>query len=259
MKWILSCLIVVAGATHLQAQGWRGVVPLRSTCEEVKQKLGIAECKNRTYDLLDAKVSIVFSDGLCSSGWDVPEGTVTTLDVHSKAPKRFSDLGLDLSTYRRVTNGPLPGVTRYENLDRSVSITVSPEGIVRGYFYGPSTKDESLRCRPQAVPTWTGSIKFDEYGVLSQAEEETRLNRFAFQLKSTEKSFLGYILVYGGRSSSPREAHEYGVRAKAYLVKQGVEATQLFVVEGGRREELMVELFVTLKDTIPPTPKPTIP
>jgi hypothetical protein len=252
---MLSCLILVVTVATVTAQGWRGIVPLHSSCDDVKRKLGIAECQNRTYDLVDSKVSILFSDGRCASGWDVPAGTVITLDIHSKVPQRISDVSLDPS-YRKVIDAHLPGLTRYENDDRSVSITVSPEGFVTEYFYGPSTKDESLRCRPQ--PSGTGSIKFDEYGLIPKKEEETRLNNFAFQLKSTDRSFLGYILVYAGQLTSIKEAHQRGVRVKAYLVKRGVEATRLFIVDGGYREESTVELFVTIRDTIPPTPRPTI-
>ena len=262
MKRIVKCLILVAAATNAaatnaQAQGWRGIVPLHSSCNDVKQKLGIADCRNGTYDFPDSKVSILFSDGICSSGWNVPSGTVITLDVHSKASQQFSDLSLDTSKYRRVEEGHVRGVSRYEKDDRSLGITVSSEGLVMGYFYGPSAKDEVLRCRSEKQSA-TGSIKFDEYGDVSRPAEEERLNNFAYQLRSTDKSFLGYILVYGARSASPKEAHERGVRAKAYLVSRGVEATRLFVVDGGLREVSTIELFVTIKDTIPPTPTPTI-
>ncbi len=252
MKLIVRCLIVLAAAANVQAQGWRGIIPLHSSCEDVKQKIGIAECRNRTYDTPDSKVSILFSDGTCSSGWNVPAGTVITLDVHPKASQRFSDLVLDSNNYRAIREGHLQEVVRYENNDQSMSITVSHEGLIMSYFYGPSTKDQSLKCPSERAPA-NGSFKFDEYGNMSRRAEQKRLNRFAYQLRTTSKSFLGYILVYAGGDLSPKEAHERGVRAKAYLVRQGVEASRLFVVDGGSREALTVELFVTTKDTIPPT------
>ena len=256
MKVIVRCLILLATAANVQAQGWQGIVPLHSGCDDVKQKLGIAECRNRTYDTPDSKVSILFSDGTCTSGWNVPTGAVITLDVHPKAPQNFSELALDIRNYRVISDAHLQGIVRYEHNDGSMSLTVSSEGLVMGYFYGPSEKDESLRCR-RDKPLGTGSIKFDEYGDLSRTAEEKRLNDFAFQLRTTNKSFLGYILVYAGRGTSSKEAHERGVRAKAYLVSQGVEASRLFVVDGGPREALTVELFVTIKGTIPPTPSPS--
>jgi hypothetical protein len=258
MKAILRCLIVLAAAANVQAQGWRGIVPLHSSCDDVKQKLGIAECRNRTYDTPDSKVSILFSDGTCSSGWNVPTGTVITLDVHPKASQRFSDLALDPSNYRAIREGHLQQVVRYENKDQSMSITVSNGGLVMSYFYGPSSKDDSLKCSSER-PSSTGSFKFDEYGNMSRRAEQRRLTRFAYQLKTTSKSILGYILVYPGRNASLKDAHERGMRAKAYLVSQGVEASRLFVVDGGLRETLTVELFVTIKDTIPPTPRPSMP
>jgi hypothetical protein len=94
---------------------------------------------------------------------------------------------------------------------------------------------------------------------MSRSAEEKRLNNFAYQLTTTNKSYLGYILVYAGRGASLKEAHERGERAKAYLVSRGVEATRLFLLDAGRREALTLELFLTMKDTIPPTPRLTIP
>jgi len=262
MRGIISCLILVVAAANVSAQGWRGIIPLHSNCEEAKQILGITECKNRTYDVDDFKVSILFSDGICTSGWNVPVGTVITLDVHSKVPQQISALKLDTSQYRKVINAHLPSLTRYENEERGESLTVSSGGFVTEYFYGPSTKDFSLRCQPQQNPSkqsHTGSIKFDEYGMLSKSEEEARLNDFAFQLKASEKTVLGYILVYGGSGTSGNEAHERGTRAKTYLISRGVEATRLFIVDGGPRNESTVELFLTIEGTISPRPRPPIP
>lgn len=258
MKVILRCLILLAVAANVQAQGWRGILPLHSSCDDVKQKLGIAECRDRTYDMPDSKVSILFSDGTCSSGWNVPLGTIITLDVHPKASQRFSDLARDSSNFRAIRDGHLQGVVRYENNDQSISITVSNEGLVMEYFYGPSTKDASLKC-PSERASGTGSFKFDEYGNMARRAEKRRLTRFAYQLKTTSKSILGYILVYPGRDASPKDAHERGLKAKAYLVSQGVEASRLFLVDGGLRETFTIELFVTIKDTIPPTPRPSAP
>jgi hypothetical protein len=263
MSWIIGCLILVVAAANVSAQGggWRGIVPLHSSCEDVKQILGITECKNRTYDVNDFKVSILFSDGSCTSGWKVSAGTVITLDVHSKVPQQFSDLQLESSQYRKVMSAHLPGLIRYENEERGESITVSSEGFVTEYFYGPSTKDMSLRCQPQqnsSKPSHTGSIKFDEYGMISRSEEEARLNDFAFQLRASDKTVSGYILVYGGSVTSVNEAHERGAKAKMYLVSRGVDATRLVVVDGGPRNESTVELFLTTQGTIPPTPTPPI-
>lgn len=256
MRVFTLCFTLVVAALNVTAQGWRGIAPLHSTCDEVKQQLGIHECKSGTYDVEDANVSILFSDGTCSSGWNVPTGTVVTIDVHSKTVQQFSNLGLDPKQYRPVSDAHLPGLTRYENEDKSVSITVSSEGLIMAYFYGPSAKDASLRCRTQQSSTWTGSTKFDEYGDISRKAEEERLNDFAFQLRSTAKSFLGYIITYHGGFTSPKKAHERAVRAKAYLISQGVEANRLLIVDGGERQALTIELFVTIKGTPPPDPRP---
>jgi len=95
--------------------------------------------------------------------------------------------------------------------------------------------------------------------MLSRSEEEARLNDFAFQLRASDKTVAGYILVYSGSLTSINEAHERGARAKVYLLSRGVDPTRLFVVDGGVRNEMTVELFLAPQGTVPPTPTPTIP
>ena len=79
----------------------------------------------------------------------------------------------------------------------------------------------------------------------------------AFQLRASD--WLGYIIVYHGPSTSPKMAYARGERAKAYLMQTGVDGKRVFVVDGGRREELTIELFATIPGTIPPSPRPDIP
>ena len=258
MRATLIFLVLLLLPVKAEAQGWRGIVPLRSDCDDVKQKLGLAECPKGSFAVPDANVSILFSEGTCLSGWNVPVGKVISIDVQPKVQERFSELNLDVSTYERIVYSLRPKRIRYVNNDKSVSVSVTEDGLVTNYFYGPSTKDESLRCSPKPGDFETGSVKFDEYGAIAKTEEEERLDNYASQLAADAASD-GYILVYDGRLPSSNQARERGERAKAYLVRKGIEAKRLFLVEGGRREELTVELFVTIRGTTPPTPSPKIP
>jgi hypothetical protein len=61
---------------------WRGIVPLHSTCEDVKRLLGHASCKADSYDLENESVFILFSEKPCdgdSIRWNVPAGTVLSI------------------------------------------------------------------------------------------------------------------------------------------------------------------------------------
>ena len=183
------------------AQGWRGIVPLQSRCDDVKRILGIDGCKSGTYQTDDGTVSISFSGDTCKSGWNVPPDTVLSLLVNSRTQQEFASIVSDASKYIKSVDAHLRYVTYYENNDEGVSIVVFEDGTVANIFYGPSEKDSTLRCPSLVSSTPTlplTSKKFDQFGVLTKKDEELRVNNFATALNAwTEVS--GYIVAYTGR------------------------------------------------------------
>jgi hypothetical protein len=192
-------------------------------------------------------VAVAFSDGTCELGWRVPAGTITNLDVHPKNRRTFADLGVDESRYKKVIHPHLPSVIYYENKDEGTSIVVLEDGSVANFFYGPAGGDYALKCSTANVTTALaerGSIKFDEYGPISQNEEEKRLDRFVKELKEWPK-VSGFIIRYG--QNQREEGRKWSSRVKQYLVREGIESSRIFTVDGGFRKEPAIELFVVMK------------
>lgn len=110
---------------------------------------------------------------------------------------------------------------------------------------------ESHGLRPA---TDQAARKVDQYGDLIQDDEGARLDAFENELRK-ESGSKGYIIAYGGRDDPPGKARRYGLRAKAYLVEaRGVAASRLVSVDGGRREELTVELWIVPAGARDPLP-----
>lgn len=238
---IMAILLAASGT-----RGWRGLVPLHSNCEDAKRVLGLSDCRSTTVVLEDVTVAIAFSDGTCALGWRVPAGTITSLDVHPKNRGKFADLGIDESRYKKIVDSHVPGVIYYENKDEGTSIAVFEDGSVANFFYGPAAGDEALKCSTANVTTALaerGSIKFDEYGSISQKEEEERLDRFLIQLKEWPQ-VSGFILTYG--QNQPDEGRKWSSRVKQYLVRKGIESGRIFMVDGGFRKEPAIELFLVM-------------
>jgi len=239
---MISILLAASGA-----RGWRGLVPLHSNCEDAKRVLGISDCRSTTVDLEDVTVAVAFSDGTCELGWRVPAGTITSLDVHPKNRRIFADLRVDESRYKKVFDSHLPSIVYYENKDEGTSIAVLEDGSVANFFYGPAAEDDALKCSATNVTTALaerGSIKFDEYGTISQKEEEKRLDRFVKELKEWPK-VSGFIVTYG--QNQPDEGRKWSSRVKQYIVREGIESSRIFTVDGGFRKEPTIELFVVMQ------------
>ena len=102
--------------------------------------------------------------------------------------------------------------------------------------------------------------KLDSYNEIRHSEAEMwHLEDFLVPALSGDPQSTAYIIAYGGRSDSPGKARRFAVRAKNYLVNyRGIVPQRVVAVDGGRREEFIVELWLVPKDAQPPEPSPTI-
>src|SRR5687767_14597134 len=107
---VLNILLSGSG----QAQGWRGIVPLRSNCDSVKGLLKVDRCTPGTYQIGEDNLSISFSDGSCETGWKVSPGTVLSFYVHTLRKLRFSSQYPDSSKFVKSPNSLSHDVVYYE-------------------------------------------------------------------------------------------------------------------------------------------------
>jgi hypothetical protein len=109
------------------------------------------------------------------------------------------------------------------------------------------TASSSTNVRP-LPPVAT---KFDEYGNIRFNDEKARLDNYAIQLQNAPGSG-GTIVGFGACEGEGLARAE---RAKGYLVNtRGIDAGRLTTVDGGCREELVVELWLVPTGAAAPTP-----
>lgn len=261
MKILLgSCGLVllfgIFGAA--KAQGYQGIVPLHSGCDEAKRAFKIAKCEPATAELENATVFINFSTGPCRPEWNVAAGTVLTLDVRPKKHLRLADLHIDETKYTQHVDPHTPNTIYWNSSSDGISIATFEDGRIRHIFYGPASTDEHLRCG-STIPSdrgGRGSEKFDQYGFIDFKEEATRLRQLAATLRNWPGA-RAYIIVYPSRATQLKEVLARAARAKTYLVKkEKVGTNRVFTMVGGYREEPSVELFITVQNGEPPIPSP---
>ncbi|HEY0170534.1 MAG TPA: hypothetical protein VGB98_05895 [Pyrinomonadaceae bacterium] len=103
------------------------------------------------------------------------------------------------------------------------------------------------------------SRKFDEYGVVSGAEEMSRLGRLAAALDAEDKDTKAFIIGYAGRAGRAGEALVRADSAKQILVEKSVlYNTRLNTLDCGRREAASTELWITPAGASPPPCSPTL-
>src|ERR1700716_2159172 len=106
----------------------------------------------------------------------------------------------------------------------------------------------------------TAARLIDSYNdkIPGSEKEQWHLEDFV-TLLAAQPNTNAYVIAYGGRDDHPGKAQRYALRAKHYMVElRGIEPQRIITLDGGRREEFIVELWLVPNTAQPPKPKPTI-
>jgi hypothetical protein len=145
------------------------------------------------------------------------------------------------------------------------TITISVPENSKGEVVARVTLDGfSLEC-PVEATTATAQTAFglqhfllQEFGNINQEDEKARLDSVALALQQDPRLQV-HIIFYGGRFSSSAEALRRAERAKDYLINvRGMEADRILPINGGYRNEVSGEYWLSLRGTEPPASRPTI-
>jgi hypothetical protein len=206
-----------------------------------------------TYDLKNERVNVGYSDSSCEKGqaeWNVPSGTVTSIIIYPQTKLMLSYLLIDLNRFEKFINPHNPDSVSYNNKEEGIGIGTKSNGEVVVIEYFPAARDSHLRC-PNFRPDQLSNdemqyYKFDEYSNIPFSDEKARLDNFAIHLQKDEPQSKGYIVVYAGPGARSGQAQARAKRAKDYLVKvRGIEAARIVSIDGGCRDRLEVELYVS--------------
>lgn len=148
----LALLFLMLVTMSSQSNCWRGITPLRSTCEDVKKILKVDTCTLpiSEYTLPDFRVMVEFQNETCDSeprAWRVPKGTVTAITISPRNEMRPSEFGLDLSKYKKREDGEIVGVEHYDSEEEGVTVDLY-RGFVQNLFLYPRKSEDTLRCKP---------------------------------------------------------------------------------------------------------------
>ncbi|HKG58436.1 MAG TPA: hypothetical protein VKB05_01565 [Pyrinomonadaceae bacterium] len=98
------------------------------------------------------------------------------------------------------------------------------------------------------------SRMFDDYLNIARNDEKARLDNFGIELQN-DPTATGYVIVYPGRSSKRAEIQDHFGRVIEYLVhSRGIDQSRIKTIEGPKRDQLHVELWITPQGATPPNP-----
>ena len=95
---------------------------------------------------------------------------------------------------------------------------------------------------------------FDEFPDISRNDEKARLDNYAIELQN-DPTATGYVIVYPGRTSKRAEVQDHFGRVIEYLVhSRGIDQSRIKTIEGPKRDQLHVDLWLTPQGATPPNP-----
>ncbi|HTH50849.1 MAG TPA: hypothetical protein VL501_02885 [Pyrinomonadaceae bacterium] len=141
-------LIFVVCSPTARAQGFNGIIPLKSDCSDVERIFHVETCTapSSTYLLKNYWVTVtVASDiGRAKVCYKVPAGTITTIHVSYNNRVPIEKFGIRLKREVRLSSD-LNG-DEYSNSSLGVSAVVI-NGLVSDATFGPTPKNHRLFAR----------------------------------------------------------------------------------------------------------------
>ena len=101
-------------------------------------------------------------------------------------------------------------------------------------------------------------FKVDEFGDIRMGDTKARLDNLAIALQN-DPTLQVHVVVYGGRSGPRDQALRRAAVIKGYLLNErGLEPERVITIDGGYRDELSGELWLSPRGTGAPPTRPTI-
>jgi len=110
----------------------------------------------------------------------------------------------------------------------------------------------SVSMNVDASPNDVMWTKFDEWSEISQKAEQQRLKNFVFQLRESPGQ-IAVIAAYGGEKTCPGEAELRAARVRQFLLRKGIAAQRIRVVDAGYQRQWTISLFIGVPDFPPIT------
>jgi len=101
-KFCLAFFVLCLAYQIAGAQGYRGIIPMHSTCKDVERLIGGEHCgkEEETFTLDKERLRIAYSTKKCQKfyglNWNIPIDTVIIVEREFLKPMTLTDLGIEL-------------------------------------------------------------------------------------------------------------------------------------------------------------------
>jgi hypothetical protein len=142
-------------------QDFKKIVPLESTCNDVKAALSVEKCNfpQSVYRLRDFTIVVQFTEEKPSANdkicYKVPPKTVSSFTITYNKSIQIKDFGYELKLLGDINNDI--STVAYENKEKGITV-LSNNGIIEEVLYGPTLEN----YRKYSYPCSREKVKSDD-------------------------------------------------------------------------------------------------
>lgn len=242
----LSMTILVNG------QGYKGIIPLQSNCEDVKRILKVKECTypRSEYEFENFQISVWFTkekpnkdERIC---WDVPAGTVLSISVSYDIPILLSKFEHPL----KFVKGPINDIFMmlYKNEERALEAYIMDDSVKQVIYLPTEAKRKKLSYACKS-PDAGDDVELPEawierYWKISAEKERQILNYAVEVFKETPLNKEIYIVYFYKCENDKASGIEQARRAKLFLENNGIASERVKIFNGGKEEKSELVLYL---------------
>ncbi len=134
-----------------------------------------------------------------------------------------------------------------ETNDKFISASVQVKGL-----HPECENHDFASTRVDSYP-----YKIDEFSHILYSELSARFDGFMFYLID-EPNSTGYMIIYGSRDGNKKDVARMVKMTNQIMVFRRYDSSRVIIVDGGYREEMMIEFYVVPAGVEPPKPTPTL-
>lgn len=255
-KLFIISMVFFVMPVFANEQGFRGIVPLKSDCEDVKRILQVEKCTfpQSIYRLKNFNVVVNFTtdkpskeDKIC---FKVPAGLVSSLTISYHKSFPLSEFEYEV----KYIEGPFGDINTTVYGDKEKGIRVfTIDGHVSYVGYIPTEMEYqklSYLCKSSDAgdDIELPSNWFDRYWNLPPKKEKTRIRDITPIIKKTEENFQRsmqvYLVYYYNHKEDEKSGFEQATRAKKYLEIYGINSKKIKIINGGKEDKSEIVIYL---------------
>lgn len=243
--------------------GYKGILPIKSNCQDVERILNIKACGKYEVSIKSESetVTIFFTTEVCQETsfkrkLDYPFGTVSKISTDFNGPTTLKGLNINVDGFKQSYSDIQ---TFFVSKEKGIEIVVdnffkvgSENLVIRIIYYPPQNgiklcPPDKTTPKPLKIQDIEGPIfEVERYWNLSLKQEKLRIEKLIpeiNQLLEASKINQIFVFYYYKSEKNIKLAQKQAVQAKKILEINGINPDLINIINGGKQNKSEIVIY----------------